>query len=232
MIGWLSGNSGAGKTFTGDYLSVVCGFSHVDGDDLYWSQEDGDKALFPNLIKAFGFWFEGKSAPPELWHPYFLRQCARAREAEAGGAKNVAVSLTVYHRETRDFVRQQLPDHVFVLLRCGRDELLRRSRVRFAEFAKARGETLEEAWAATHGGALYTEEVWEAETTSIMRGLMPLDQDELGSGKAIEIEVTEGGAHWAKLHEALGLPAPPAVIPTEAIAKINYDRFKAHAPPK
>jgi adenylate kinase family enzyme len=132
LVVWLSGNSGAGKTFTGDALAHLAGFAHIDGDELMWSQEPTEKALWGGLVAAFWHWFEGRPAPAELWQPLYALQCARVRAALAAGHPRVVVSLTVYHRETRDFLRRELPEHVYVLLRCGREELVQRARTRFA----------------------------------------------------------------------------------------------------
>jgi gluconate kinase len=224
---WLSGNSGAGKTFTGDALSVLAGFVHLDGDELMWSQEPADKALWANLIASFSHWFEGRPAPPELWQPFYTLQCERVNAELAAGRTNVVISLTVYHRETRDFLRKQLPEHVFVLLRCGRDELVTRARARFAEYAASRGETVAEAFERSHGKP-YSETDWLDMTHSIMRGLMPLEADESGCH---EVDVTDGHP-WRALFELLELGKPPAEVPVEAIAAINYARFKKHAPPQ
>lgn len=230
---WLSGNSGAGKTFTGDALAVTAGFAHLDGDELVWSKEPAEQALWADLLQAFSHWFEGRPAPPALWQPLYRLQCARVRAALAGGEKRIAMSLTVYHRETRDFIRAQLPEHVFILLRCDVEELVRRARVRFAAYAASRGETVAAAFEAAHK-APYSEEAWLAMTHSIMRGLMPLEPDERGAGGAggggcHELDVTDGRP-WRALFALLGLGEPPEDMPTEAIAAINYERFKKHSP--
>lgn len=224
LVVWLSGNSGAGKTFTGDALAHLAGFAHIDGDELMWSQEPTEKALWGGLIAAFGHWFEGRPAPAELWQPLYALQCARVRAALAAGHPRVVVSLTVYHRETRDFLRRELPEHVYVLLRCGREELVQRARTRFAEYAASRGETVAAAFERAHGKP-YSEAGWLEMTHSIMRGLMPLESDEVGCH---ELEVTDG-APWRALYGLLGLGEPPAEVPTAAIAAINYARFKKHA---
>lgn len=222
---WLSGNSGAGKTFIGDALARLGGFAHVDGDDLFWSTDPGEKALFANLVKAFDHWFEGQCAPPELWQPYFTRQVARVREQLAAGRADVVISLTVYHRETRDFIRVLLPEHAFVLLRCGRDELVRRARVRFDAYAASRGQSVAAAFEEAHGRP-FSDEAFEAQTVAIMRGLQPLEPDEKG---CVEVDVTDG-APWSALWALLGLGPPPADVPVDEIADVNYARFRAHAP--
>ena len=226
-IVWLSGNSGAGKTFTGDYLARCAGFVHIDGDELYWSSSPEEKALFANLVKAFDCWFEGAPAPVELWHPYFHVVLAKVRAARAAHA-DVCISLTVYHRETRDFLRAQLPEHTFVLLRVSAPELIRRARMRFAEYAKARGQPFERAFEQAHGlpAGSFTDAEFEARTRAIMRGLQPLAADE---ARCHELDADDG-APWAALHALLALPPPPAAIPVEEIAAVNYARFRAHAP--
>ena len=226
---WLSGNSGAGKTFTGDALSVLAGFTHIDGDELMWSKERAEQALWADLVQSFSFWFEGRAAPPALWQPFYRLQCARVRAALAAGSARVVISLTVYHRETRDFIRALLPEHVFVLLRCDVEELVRRARVRFAAYAASRGETVAAAFEAAHK-APYSEEAWLEMTLSTMRGLMPLEADERGAaGGCHEIDVTDGQP-WRALYALLALGEPSESVPTEAIAAINYTRFKKNAP--
>ena len=68
----ISGCSGAGKSFTGDYLEMLFGFNHVDGDKFMLSTEPVHKELAKNLTKAFyDYWFDEKPAPQELWEPYY-----------------------------------------------------------------------------------------------------------------------------------------------------------------
>jgi phosphopantetheine adenylyltransferase/gluconate kinase len=227
MIVWLSGNSGAGKTFTGDYLARCAEFTHIDGDELFWATTPAEKGLFSNLVKAFDHWFEGASAPVELWHPYFHVVLSRVRAAATTSAR-VCISLTVYHRETRDFLREHLPEHIFVLLRVSAPELLRRARVRFAEYAKSRGQPFERAFEEAHGlpAGSFTDADFTARTRAIMRGLQPLAPDE---ARCHELDADDG-APWAPLHALLGLPPPPTVVPVEEIAEVNYARFRKHAP--
>ena len=222
---WLSGNSGAGKTFTGDYLERVCGFYHVEGDAAAFSTDAADRAIFAEFVKAFTHWFKSEPAPPALWQPYFDRQIAAVRAAHANGKPDVVVSLTVYHREVRDYLRAALPEHDFILLRCDSAELVRRARVRFEQYAKVCGQTFEACF-ETSNKEPYSDAAFEAQTRRIMQGLQPLEPDEV---RTYELDVTDG-APWRALHELLRLPPPPAVIPIDEIAKINYARFKAPPP--
>ena len=222
---WLSGNSGAGKTFTGDYLARVCGFFHVEGDAAAFSTDPADRALFGEFVKAFEFWFKSAPAPPALWQPYFDRQIAAVRAAHAAGHADVVVSLTVYHREVRDYVRAALPTHDFILLRCDADELVRRARVRFQKYAEVCGQTFEACF-ETQNKEPYTDAAFDAATRRIMHGLQPLEPDEV---RTHELDVTSG-APWGALHALLGLPPPPEVIPLDEIAETNYARFRAPPP--
>ena len=219
---WLSGNSGAGKTFTGDYLARCCGFTHVEGDEGAFSTDAAARALFGEFVKAFEFWFRGEKAPPELWHAYLERQCAAVRAARAAGRADVVVSLTIYHREARDFVRAQLPDLEYVVLRCDAAELVRRARVRFAEYAAVCGQSVEACFEAHHKEP-FSDAAFEAQTRRIMRGLQPLEPDEV---RVHEIDVTDG-APWRALHALLGLAPPAGAVPVDEIARINYARFRA-----
>ena len=242
-IVWLSGCSGAGKTFLADYLERVPAradaFTHVDGDALMFSAEPADRELTANFRAAFAYWFKEEPAPPHLWQPYYAAACARARAAAAAAAAadagsgaclgGAGVSLTVFPREVRDFLRAELPEHVFILLRVPPDELVRRARQRFAAYAEARGQSPAEAWAALHGGAALTDAVFERSTRDIMRGLQPLGDDELRAGRSHELVVGDDGAPWHALHALLGLPPPPAAVPVAEIAEINYARFRAYA---
>ena len=222
LIVWLSGNSGAGKSFTGDYLARYAGFFHVDGDALSRSQVPEERQLFANLVKAFGSWFEEQSAPRELWEPYYSFMCDRVRETLVEYDK-VVISLTVYHRETRDFIRQKLPEHLFILLRCSKGELIRRARVRFSEYAKSRDKSFQEAWEEQHRES-FSEEKFDTKTLYIMRGLQPIHSDE---NLCYEVDVSNG-APWEQLHSILNLPLPSTEnISIEEIAAINYNRFQA-----
>jgi len=225
---WLSGNSGAGKTFVGDYLARVCSFHHVEGDAAMFSSDAAQRAEFASFVQAFDHWFKGEPAPPALWHAYLERQVAAVRAARAAGQRaHVVVSLTDYHREARDFLRAQLPDHDFIVLRCGPEELVRRARVRFGEYAAVCGQSVAACFEANYKEP-FSDAAFEAQTRRIMRGLQPLAPDEV---RAHELDVTDG-APWRALHALLGLAPPPqdSEIPYKEIARTNYARFKA--PPK
>ena len=140
-----TGNSGAGKTFTGDCLATQCNFHHVEGDAAAFSTDPADKALLQEFVKAFDYWFQGKPAPPNLWHAYLERQCTAVHAAHSIGISDVVVSLTVYHREARDFISGHLPDHYFIVLQCDPDELVRRACI----YARVCNQTFEECYTSS-----------------------------------------------------------------------------------
>jgi gluconate kinase len=217
---WLSGNSGAGKTFTGDYLARVCGFFHIDGDAPFFSTSVGSRAQFDDFVNAFAFWFREVAAPPVLWQPYLTNLCAAVRAAHAAGCDDVVVSLNVYHREARDFLRALLPAHEFIVLSCNCDETVRRARRRFAAYAAASGQTLQQSYEENYKEP-FTEDAFAAQTVKIMRHLQPLASDEV---RAHVLDVSDGEP-WRELHRILELAPPPAAIPLDEIAQTNYARF-------
>ena len=92
-IYWLTGISGAGKTFLGDYLEEYCGFLHVDGDTLLVAKDEKSMQLASDLRKSFfEYIFLEKRAPDELWKPYFRALCegVRAKQQEYPGRTRLA----------------------------------------------------------------------------------------------------------------------------------------------
>lgn len=138
--------SGCGKTTTGDYLGTVRGFLHLDGD------EDMRKTNVPELatatqglITAFSeFWFKDKSAPAEFWHPYYqllVDKCLEARRT--GDQREIVVSMSVYRREVRDFLREKLgEDLLFLSLDCDVDVVVKGALARLEEYLATQGESV------------------------------------------------------------------------------------------
>jgi gluconate kinase len=221
---WISGISGAGKTFMGDYLAYMSGFYHIDGDSFAHSSEPNERQLFQSLIEAFyKHWFLGLEAPEELWHPYLLHQFERIRTA-LGQNEHVVISLSVYHRQVRDFIRMHFPQHCFILLQCNEEELLRRAKVRFAKYADANGKSVEEMYEDLYKEA-YSEAKWQARTLNIHRGMQPLEADET---MCHNVDVSDKQP-YNQIHMLLGLSPPASEIPVDEIAAMNYDRFKSSA---
>jgi hypothetical protein len=65
------------------------------------------KAATDGLVCAFmNHWFKDQDAPPELWHPYHQLLVDRCLAAAAKHA-DVVVSMSIYRREVRDFLRER-----------------------------------------------------------------------------------------------------------------------------
>ncbi len=220
----MSGRSGAGKSFTGDYLAEVCNFVHIDGDCCFHSKEPEQVQLTANLVKCFySYWFEEKQAPEELWKPYydFLFKLIHDVPAE----KDLVVSHSAYRKEARDYLVESLgSDVVFILLDCPKEELLRRAKVRFAEYAKVQGKSPEQTFQEYYK-AEYSDEKFEEVTANTYKGLEPIQE---GEKQCFTLSVaSRDGETFQGLHRLLSLPAAPKLdeIPFEKIAQINYSRF-------
>jgi gluconate kinase len=223
---WITGCTGAGKSFTGDYLAHYCDFVHVDGDEPHHLQDEHNKKLVADLTAAFMLhWFNEEDAPDELWHPYYESVIARVRAAQRKHA-DVVVTFSSYRRRCRDFVRERLDNVHFVLLDCGKDELVRRAFVRFEKYATVNGKSVEEMFPVHNNGAAFTMDVFRENQLSYLRGLECAQDDE---PRTHTIDVSKQGRHvYEQLHAALELDEPSQDIDAEAIAAINYKRFEAH----
>jgi len=109
---------GTGKTFTGDYLDVIHGFHHVDGDLGFRSQ------YTPKMREAVTKWIElghrypkvknAKSSDDvaefeEYWGPYFQVMVDSALEA-ATTNDTVVITFADGYQVQRDFVFKKLKE--------------------------------------------------------------------------------------------------------------------------
>lgn len=221
---WITGNSGAGKTFTGDYLEQLQNFVHVEGDGGFASSDEKRKTAFYQCAKAFDFWFEEKEAPTELWHPHFEILLSDVEEAKKTG-KNIVVTYTVYNRQVRDYLRNKVPELIFIQLQVSKGELIKRAKVRFENFAKSQGKSIEETFKEYHK-IDYSEEAFEKFTLNIMRGLQELQKDELESGKYHLISVDDGVSYLKKILQLANISNFDEKFDREKISEVNYQRFK------
>jgi gluconate kinase len=217
----MSGCPGSGKSFLGDYLEMMCGFSHVDGDIFILSKEPAHVELKNNLFKAhIHYWIEKKSAPSELWKPYYQELFGLVEKAHEKNS-NVVVSAVVLQREVRDYLRVQFPDHVFILLVLSENELVERRTKRLQAIAESQKTTLEQAYKDMFKDD-YSTDTYSKRTRKILEGLQPIENDEVLSF-TIDASTDE---KYTNLHDVLQLPPPQPVIPVEEIASINYERWK------
>ena len=150
MIAWLTGATSAGKTWLGDFLQHHHNFLHVDGDQrmiLHY----GNCEMTDGVVKAFyGYWFDNKEAPSELWHPYYNELCDKITDQyKADPEKSIVLSFSTYPRAVRDYVREEVKrrtgqDLIMVLLSMSLDDYARRQKDKFNEWAKAHNQTPEE----------------------------------------------------------------------------------------
>jgi gluconate kinase len=217
----ISGCPGSGKTFVGDYLERMCGFSHVDGDIFMQSREPEHAKLTKNLLEAHNhYWIEKKSAPSELWKPYY-QELFGLVEKEHEKTSNVVISGVVLQREVRDYFRLQFPNYIFVLLVLSENELVERRNKRLEAIAESQKISMEQAHREMFNDH-YSPDTHLKRTKKALNGLQPIESDE-----ALSFTIDASTDDKFKiLHDVLQLPPPPPVIPIEDIALVNYERWK------
>eukprot|EP01080_Neovahlkampfia_damariscottae_P010823 gene10823-3441_t len=225
---WVSGCSGAGKTFTGDYLEVICGFKHIDGDYLFHSNSEEDKKLVENLRQAFfKYWFEEKESPEELWVPYYQKIFEKTRQYQKENpTKNVVISLSCYNRQSRDYIRNNLSkDIIYIMLECSKDELVNRAWERFVVYSKKNEKTPEEMFEVVFK-KIYSKDEFRNSTLDILRGLQPIEKDEK---LCFALDVSNKDRKvFEELHQLLDLKEVIEEIPIQKIKDLNYSRFQKY----
>lgn len=228
QVVWITGVPGSGKTFIGDYLAYNYGSgggSDDDGEDV-WVHVEGDEelAVHPDSAASAGlqksffeYWFDGKAAPDELWHPYYGQVCDRVRDllfpssatSRAGGGEakktpKVVVTLSLYRSEVREWIRQRLMsitgDGVcFICLQLPESEYLERMLAKLDTFLEGTGMTREEFWESQKLEAKFgpcSQEAIEAFYLSpegggrYLQGLQPFSDEEIASGLCHNIDTS------------------------------------------
>jgi len=206
QIVWITGWSGVGKTTIADYLSVYHGWHHLDGDEDIISYHNSKKSLIPEvknsvdgIREAFNdFWFKGKSAPNELWHPFHQRLVEKCKLASKEHEK-IVVSFSVYNRQVRDFLRKNLGPEislVFLHLVCNVDVVVNGALVRLEEYLKMPNinKSVNEWWASSErmvgkfeGKSFYDiygdfsyKNFRQMQFDKFLSGMQPLEKDEQG----------------------------------------------------
>lgn len=117
-------DSGGGKSFTGDYLSVMHNFTHIDGDGpMKNCHIPKHKETTWKLLKWFEMYVKkGEDGPEDLWQPYFLEISNQALDAAKQSGNNKVILTHATPRQTmREFVVQKwidagvLPENITVL---------------------------------------------------------------------------------------------------------------------
>lgn len=183
------------------------------------------------MVKAFyEYWFAEKEAPVELWHPYYQHIAKRIDNANKFDDENkataIVVTLSVYNRECRDYIRRKWPHVVFIQLECNTEELVKRHIVRFKEYADAQGQSIEACFENVYKKP-YSYDNYRQVTLDILRGLQPIVHSDEPNCFTLDVSV-HNHALFETLHRFLGLDPPrkEGDIRIQEIARKNYERFK------
>merc|ERR1719230_326065 len=109
-IVYVVGKSAAGKTFSGDYFSLVHGYTHIDGDGPVKKQHQSRKfkTISTNFYKAVQVhWPKNQDGDATLWRPYMDELVEQTLEATKDHNKVVLTHAT-YRQNIRDYVIEQL----------------------------------------------------------------------------------------------------------------------------
>jgi len=101
--------SGCGKSFTGDYLHSMHGYSHVDGDGpLKNCHIPRNRELsFGLLTHFFKYLMKEEDGPEELWKPYYNEIAKNTIEA-AKHSDKVVLSHATYRQSHREYTVDKL----------------------------------------------------------------------------------------------------------------------------
>lgn len=104
-------NSGTGKTFTGDYIDVVHGYTHIDGDlPLRSGHIPKYKVLGEKMIECFTK-YVNEVGPDELWQPY-MKEIAQMTLDAAKNSDRVVLTFACLKQEWRDVIMNILKNGV------------------------------------------------------------------------------------------------------------------------
>lgn len=234
---WITGRSGAGKTFLSDYLQDYCGFLHIDGDSLLVSTDAQSIRLATGVYKAFyEHIFLGTRAPDELWKEYF-QHFVRAVKAvvDMDPSRDIVVSFSTYPVYIRDFLRKEFrsigKEVLFLILNIEEGPCLERMAGRLTAYVEVQGITKEQFWLATYKED-YSRANFEEKMGHILKGFEPKGINEK---QAVQIEIDCSGIEILKsLHSALQahgdtLPSTCRIedVNIKKIANRNVERWYA-----
>ena len=234
--------SGVGKTTTGDFLGEYCGFHHLDGDEDMRSPDAACKDAAAGLISSFSdYWFKDKDAPPELWHPYYSMLCDKCAAAAQEHA-DVVVSISVYRREVRDFLRNRMgdlsadTDLVILKLECDLDRVVQSAIDRLSDFMALSGKTVEDSWngPSMFPGVCYLDKYGEysfeafkkMQLEFFLSGMEAFGEDEPGTCLAVDVSSRDVSA-FDGVRDVLNLPPTTDEVDLAALREIQKARWVA-----
>lgn len=143
-----------GKTFTGDYLQVVHGFNHVDGDTPIKNMHlPKYKELAMNTFRyVIKYVMKGEDGPGEQWMPY-IDEIANLTLDAAKHSDNIVITIAAYRQVCRDYFIMKLKqggakDPTVLFLTIDEDVRLESLFSRDKQQAEAGGHTLEDVMKA------------------------------------------------------------------------------------
>lgn len=158
-IVYMVAPSGTGKTFTGDYLALMQGYHHVDGDCPLKNKH------LPQYSDMAAKWWKNctvymknnEDGLDELWQPYFA-ELARQALAAAETSDRVVLTHATYRQKYRDFLLGKLEEGAaangktvtVVTLAIDEDVKLRGLFPRFKKWIEAGGAKLEDYMKETY----------------------------------------------------------------------------------
>jgi len=144
--------SGTGKTFMGDYLALMHGYEHVDGDiPLKNSHLPQYSDMVAKMWKnAAEYLPKNEDGPEEMWQPYFA-ELARLTLKAAETSEKVVLTHATYRQAWQEYVIQKLieggvsQDQISVVaLTIDEDVKLKGLYLRTKQLLESAGSSLEE----------------------------------------------------------------------------------------
>ena len=246
QIVWLTGLSGAGKTYTADYLNKEQGFIHVDGDNAFLSNDPVDQDNVSKLHKAFAGWFKEEECDPEEWTPFFDKLCKRIVSAAVEHPeKNIVVSFSNYRELTRLYARNLVTKLLsetgdksafrYIALTVSPEAFARRQYHRIEKFIATQGWTMQHYWEniRKHADPFKDKETClralEVDKDGGLVGFQSLDSETHPEDVTIDTSDSHKGV-LEFIHKSLALGPVKNEIYNEAyvksVADIQFDRLE------
>eukprot|EP01060_Flectonema_neradi_P035251 TRINITY_DN6431_c0_g1_i1.p1 TRINITY_DN6431_c0_g1~~TRINITY_DN6431_c0_g1_i1.p1 ORF type:complete len:292 (+),score=61.84 TRINITY_DN6431_c0_g1_i1:46-876(+) len=247
QIVWLTGMSGAGKTFTGDYLCKEHGFIHVDGDAAFLSGDPKDQQMVADVHKAFAFWLKNEEEDDKSkWTPYFDSLCKRVlTSALEQPDKNIVITFSNYRKSTRQYCRMSIKESLsaagdkssfkYIALTVSPTEFARRQFHRLQKFLATQDWTLEHYWnnIKKHPDGFKDEatclKALSEDTDTGLVGFEPLDFESFPEDSAIDTSNNHEGV-LEFIHNSLSLgPVRKEVFDEDfvkQVADIQFNRLE------
>jgi len=231
---FIAGYPSAGKTFLGDYLATR-GWEHVDGDLI----ANPEAKAMGGEEKFIAFWSammkvsKGGTAEREEWVPYYdllIELTKKASETK----KDVVLTFIVFgiFGGEKELFKEHFPNMEFINVKVDHAELLRRFWNRHEKMKEEAGFTDQQYWdyhemdeaRAEYGPVFSKENMTKFMETNVYNpkliDIPPSEKD------CFEINNNDMMSNTAfkQLNELAGLPWEK--VDSDAIAQINYDRYK------